>query len=172
MNCRTAAKYLGPYADGELSQAERAPLDLHLRDCPACREEVRTIRALDRAAAGIDAPPVSERQWQETWDGVQTGIRSTLPAVFLSRPFAWAPLAAAALIVAGIVAYLYYSRTPVKGPDGLAGGTAPPREAPAFLAGLSEVRFVEGSSPDYIPSTFVADDGTTVVWIAGIRPGI
>ena len=47
---------LSAYADGELTEAERAAVDAHLISCPACRQELEATR---RAKAWVAyLPPV------------------------------------------------------------------------------------------------------------------
>ncbi|HEY5888455.1 MAG TPA: zf-HC2 domain-containing protein, partial [Acidimicrobiales bacterium] len=47
---------LSAYADGELTEAERAAVDAHLPACPACRQELEATRRVKAWVA--DLPPV------------------------------------------------------------------------------------------------------------------
>jgi Putative zinc-finger len=60
---RTVREELGAYALGALEPRERGAVDAHLRDCPACREELARLAALPGllarlpdGAAGAEAP--------------------------------------------------------------------------------------------------------------------
>lgn len=46
MDCRAAQDLVPGYLDGELSDAQAAPLRQHLLDCPACRGAVQETRNL------------------------------------------------------------------------------------------------------------------------------
>ena len=50
---------LGAYHDGELTPDEAARVEAHVRDCPACAEELRALRQISglfAAGAGLDVP--------------------------------------------------------------------------------------------------------------------
>ena len=170
MNCRTAEKLLGPYTDGELPPERAAAMDGHRSACAACREEVRFLRAADKAAGDLEAPPVSERQWEDCWDGIRAGIASAPSRAILPSRWAWTPLAAAAVLFAGVLTFVLIER-----PFGPAapGPPAAPRLVQRLFPGRSEVRSVASTSTDYVPVTVVADDqGSTVVWIAEVNPAL
>lgn len=46
--CDSARPLVPSYLDGELSEAQAAPLRTHLLECPACREVAKEGRALER----------------------------------------------------------------------------------------------------------------------------
>ncbi|ABG03906.1 putative transmembrane anti-sigma factor [Rubrobacter xylanophilus DSM 9941] len=59
-----ARERLGPYLLGQLEPGERAEVEEHLRECPACREELRELgvaHAALRAAAAL-RPPETVRE--------------------------------------------------------------------------------------------------------------
>ncbi|MBE3581915.1 MAG: zf-HC2 domain-containing protein [Thermoanaerobacteraceae bacterium] len=53
MKCRQAKKLLSPYLDDELSAKEKAALEEHLRDCPACQAELGRLRKISEGLKGI-----------------------------------------------------------------------------------------------------------------------
>lgn len=65
------------YLEGEIHGAERAELEVHLADCPACRQELEDRRRLDLAVSGL--PPV------EVPDGFAEAVMARLPGARLSR---------------------------------------------------------------------------------------
>jgi anti-sigma factor RsiW len=52
MNCKYLRENLYEYLDGSLSASERAAVERHLADCPACREAVRRESQLARSLSG------------------------------------------------------------------------------------------------------------------------
>ena len=58
--CESAAALVPSYLDGELSEAQAAPLRTHLLQCPACREVAKDLKSLKRWFVQEDpvaAPP-------------------------------------------------------------------------------------------------------------------
>jgi len=47
---------LGVYHDGELSSADRAVVERHLKDCPACAAELARMERLSGLARGLTTP--------------------------------------------------------------------------------------------------------------------
>ena len=54
--CENAAALVPSYLDGELSEAQAAPLRTHLLQCPACREVAKDLKSLKRWFVE-EAPP-------------------------------------------------------------------------------------------------------------------
>jgi len=52
VNCEQAQKQLADYSAGFLRGKRRARLQAHLAACPACREHLAQLRALDQLLAG------------------------------------------------------------------------------------------------------------------------
>jgi len=48
LNCKNARTLIPSYLDGEVSEAQAAPLRRHLLSCPACRELAKSETALQR----------------------------------------------------------------------------------------------------------------------------
>lgn len=62
MNCKDSRSLIPGYLDGELSEAQAAPLRQHLMDCPACRRATSGQKALGRwfrtePASDVPVPP-------------------------------------------------------------------------------------------------------------------
>lgn len=57
--CTAIGEQLSAYIDGELSEADEAAVDTHLRDCPDCAKLCTALRTLrvDLAGAQLDPPP-------------------------------------------------------------------------------------------------------------------
>jgi hypothetical protein len=53
--CDNAAALVPSYLDGELSEAQAAPLRTHLLQCPACREVAKDLKGLKRWF--VEEPP-------------------------------------------------------------------------------------------------------------------
>ncbi|UCF71637.1 MAG: zf-HC2 domain-containing protein [candidate division WOR-3 bacterium] len=47
MNCDLPIEFLSAYLDGELSEQENAAVESHLKECSACREEMRVLKGID-----------------------------------------------------------------------------------------------------------------------------
>jgi Putative zinc-finger len=53
MSCRETTQSLGVYLVGALEPAERAEVEAHLRDCPACRDELAQLASLPSMLAQL-----------------------------------------------------------------------------------------------------------------------
>lgn len=108
-------RQLSAYHDGELSAALSAELENHLRQCPACREELRQLRKMSAwLASAIDeqAPTEAMARWK----------RSAQPArdrAVLRMTEMLSAAAAAILLVCSTMLWQHYSK-----PAGSAGRTA------------------------------------------------
>jgi hypothetical protein len=98
---------LSEYLDGELSPDEAAKLELHLRDCPACRQsltELKTMVARLAADPGLPADQPTDREWQAIRRAISgTRRRWMIPAVI-----------AASLAGLAIAGALLRSREPLR----------------------------------------------------------
>ena len=64
MNCAKAVPLLSALADNEVSPAERAAVEEHLRECPDCRATLAIFRAFNAAVAGtLPAPAARATPW-------------------------------------------------------------------------------------------------------------
>src|SRR5215212_7419991 len=98
---------LDAYHDGELSPAERADVEAHLRDCPSCAAELAAIRSMSRAFADTSPPESSHGQLLEL-------ARSVRPersdARMLLRLFRGTAVAAAVLLACALGGAAYLSQ--------------------------------------------------------------
>jgi anti-sigma factor RsiW len=60
MRCDRSRALMDKYAAEELAPDERAALNLHLRDCPGCRQQWVRWRGLLRILRSVPAPPVPQ----------------------------------------------------------------------------------------------------------------
>jgi anti-sigma factor RsiW len=98
---------LSEYLDNELAPAERAALDAHLRECPACRATLDELRAVTaRAHALADRTPVND-----LWPGIAAAIGSDISPLAARRrrepgtrrfSFSMPQLAAAAVLLMAV----------------------------------------------------------------------
>ena len=134
---------LSEYLDNELAAGERAALEAHLRECPACRATLDELRAVAaRAHALADRAPVND-----LWPGIAAAIGSEITP--LARrggrgrgtrrfTFSMPQLAAAAVLlmaVSGGAVWTLRNATPAR-PAALATGPGPVqpgRSAPSTI---------------------------------------
>ena len=96
MDCQN--ELIHAYHDGELSPAQVAAVEAHLRDCAACAEllaELRQVSRLVAAAPLADMPPAAMKRMQQAWWAAQD--RGVL------RVASWLTAAAAAVILAAVM---------------------------------------------------------------------
>ena len=113
MDCRETQALLTAFHDGELTAADRARVDAHLRGCTECRALLADLARADQAARVPDPGPAY-------WDRFNARVMDRVereadgPKVALLRPkHGWmrqqlrylVPAAAAAALVVGIVRY-------------------------------------------------------------------
>ncbi len=96
MDCRN--ELIHTYHDGELSPAQVAAVDAHLRECTDCREllaDLRQVSQLVTTAPMVDLPPQAMKRMQQAWWAAQD--RGVL------RVASWLTAAAAAVILAAVM---------------------------------------------------------------------
>ena len=98
---------LDAYHDGELSPAERADVEAHLRDCPACAAELAAIRGLSAAFAGAAPREPSHEQLMQLAQSVRAEPSDDR---MLLRLFRGTAVAAAVLLACALAAAAYLSR--------------------------------------------------------------
>jgi predicted anti-sigma-YlaC factor YlaD len=64
MNCEQVQNLLGRFHDGELGQAERAAVEVHLGNCPSCACELAGIAELAETARSLSAPEPPKDLWK------------------------------------------------------------------------------------------------------------
>ena len=65
MNCEQVQSVLGRFHDGELDQAERAAVEIHLGNCPNCAGELAAIAELAEVARSVQLPEPPKDLWGE-----------------------------------------------------------------------------------------------------------
>lgn len=77
---------LSEYLDGDLTPAEHAEIDAHLRECPSCRDILAELRAVVRQAGSLpDTPPSAN-----LWPGIEAQISPNARVVpFTPRRFSF-----------------------------------------------------------------------------------
>ena len=95
---------LAAYIDGELDPAERERIEQEIASDPELKRQVDQWRRMDEAPGGLEPAPVSELQWQQTWQGIHermTGGHAAAPGKRgILRLVIFAAAAAAVLVVA------------------------------------------------------------------------
>ena len=72
MTCAEAEELLDDYVDGDLPEAQVQALELHIRDCPGCREQERRLRTILAQAGAL---PRSLAPARDLWPGIEDRIR-------------------------------------------------------------------------------------------------
>jgi hypothetical protein len=126
-NCDDIQVRLSEFADGDLAAADRAAVNAHLSSCAACRDLLRDLQHIRRAAESLGpiAPP------DHVWLQVAGQVRlerptADLPPTRVGRTPAmrqWIGLAAALLIVT-VGAHFFLTSVPVDNGAGDAGNAA------------------------------------------------
>ena len=155
MNCRDIEPLLSAERDGMLNQDQRASLDRHVANCPACAEmRINLSHAMDifkSDTAAIAVPDV-----EEEWLKLRSKLSTPSTKRATKRPLApiiWfgAPLAAAAAI-----AFAFFNSSP----------TAKPLGASVATSGeVAQAEYVEAGNVDASTIVYVdKDSGWLVVW--------
>jgi hypothetical protein len=96
--------------DGELPRADRADVEVHLRECPDCARHLEELAALDDHARAL--PVEAPEGYFESFPG---RVRSRLEAQAEAAPTHWRPpvwtWAAAAVLLLAVLTPLTYRRT-------------------------------------------------------------
>ena len=113
MNCDEAKNLMTVRFFGELSPAELAALEEHLRDCPD-RARISEISEIRREAFDLpDGPPPD---WERSWEVIAgRALDRRRDTRFLGLPWKWAPVAASLLAVF-ILGYIFGRRIFVPSP--------------------------------------------------------
>lgn len=99
MKCNLPIELLSGYLDGELDDKEKARVESHLKDCPACQEELQALRQIDEHVRDrVYEEPSREFIFtlnRRVMDKIRVSPRRSLFRFFP----VFAPVAAAALIL-------------------------------------------------------------------------
>ena len=138
---------LSAFLDGELSAADQAAVEDHLRECAACAHELEELAAVDAFAREIPVPAPAG-YFEELPGRVRARVRR--PAR-VPRLAVWAAAAAAVMAVTVTPLLIQRERSvtaPVSqsAPYAPATGAAPPSTVPAAEAGFAD----EGATRDRV----------------------
>jgi len=133
---------LSDLLDGDLTAADRAAVDAHLRDCRSCAsalEDLRRVRELARSFERMQPPPAA-------WERIaRRTVRSepTAPGTrWLHAP--WVGFAAAACLVLAVLTAYMVRRTAAPAPaETRAAATAPAPQTHTVSSVESELRLAE-----------------------------
>ena len=98
---------LSDYLDGELTLAEQAAVEAHLRECTACTAVLNDLKRVVARAQGIDARPPQGDLWRDIAARIDAGAPSAVTpfrARSQAKRFAFTlpQLAAASLVIAAM----------------------------------------------------------------------
>ena len=177
MTCKKAREIMVLEYYGEAGADDKARLDEHLRECPACaaeRSETRRLFALIDAHAPEDAPAPD---WERVWRGVRTGIAgeplTRRPAPAPWRRWAFAGAALTFVLVAGILIGRFglapapHPAVSAAAAASNANGGAPNGIRPAFAAYLEDLKPILLDYAHYVPGQNIK--GRVVVDEAALR---
>lgn len=142
MNTCSHSQLLSAYHDGELSPEDRARVEGHLRDCPACAAELEQFARLTSVFAGFEPPRLASDALRRIGDE---------PPIWIQRGYlrfveSLAGIAAAILVAAS--GWMLYQQR----------DTAPPRD--------SSIAYVV-VNPDQLDTSSEAPSARLNDWIAG-----
>jgi Putative zinc-finger len=124
------AERLSAFLDGELSAADRAQVESHLRECPACAHELEELAAVDAFAreVPVQAP---DGYFEALPARVRARVRrpSRIP-----RPALWAVAAAAAVMAVVVTPVVLQREGSVMAPTAPVAQAVPQGPVPATLA--------------------------------------
>jgi len=141
MTCAEIRLRLDDYVDGSLPEGELHDVELHLADCPSCREEASRIHALVLAAASLPRELLPDR---ELWGGIKARLSRENLSSARRGPLALLPALAAALAVLAALLSVFLRGAP---------------EAPKAIAGvqaastLGQQEHVQEAEVDYLKAT-------------------
>jgi len=113
VNHRRVGLLLSRYVDRDLNDHERSGLELHLKECVSCRDQLQEYQSVSRCLA-ISAPiEAAPYLWTRTRQAIQDSMQ---PVGLMARlrP-ALVPVAAAALVVMALVTGFQLTRTVSQG---------------------------------------------------------
>jgi putative zinc finger protein len=132
---------LSAFLDGELSAADQAAVEGHLRECAACAQELEELAAVDACARELPVPAPAG-YFEELPGRVRARVRRP---VRVPRLAVWAAAAAAAAVMAVTVTPLLMQRersvtapAAQSAPHVPATGAAPPSTVPPAEAGFAD----------------------------------
>ena len=100
MNCKEIEVYLSGYMDGELTQQERQPLEIHIRSCQRCQTVLAQLREAQEATLRLDL----EEPEQEDWKLMEARVLERV-----SQGLGWSVLLVWLVVTTGYTLYQYAS---------------------------------------------------------------
>jgi anti-sigma factor RsiW len=134
---------LSIYVDGELPSPWKEKMDVHLRDCPACREKFENFKQLHELVnINTSAKKTSEAEIQESkeriWRKIEAKKRFVpYPRIWQRRISISLPAAAAAIIIIALAAIFISGGRQILN-NGLAGKKASSDERANFILAAEE----------------------------------
>jgi len=145
MRCGTWKKRISDAMDGALTEARKARLERHLRDCAACRAYRDELTALGKGLAGLADPGLAPGAWED-WcrrlDQKLAAPKTTSQRTPFAARWRWAWGGASLAALAFIVTYFAVIRPR---------GTEEPAIVP-FEDSAAQVLGEIGASPDLAES--------------------
>ena len=115
IRCDDVLDRLEAFIDGELADGERLPVERHLRNCTSCAGELEHAVASVTALRALPELDVPDRVIEKARESLALDSPKTDVATRTGRRRRW--LAAAAVIVAGILATSFVMRRSAPQPD-------------------------------------------------------
>jgi len=112
MNCQVCRKFLSLFIDFPLPDKQHAQIEKHLNDCEDCRKELKALSNTINLVQQIPPSPMPEDFLPRLRARLQS--ESSHPREWrLWNPWAWGPVAAAAMILLTLVLYQPFNDFPL-----------------------------------------------------------
>jgi anti-sigma factor RsiW len=116
--------FLEKYFDQEVTDTERALVDGHLQDCPACRDVLKSMEELQTLMKAPVEEAVQKEDFPWVWQKIERGIRlpekrtwwqslrSWLDITPISKRRIWIPAVATVVVFLFITAQIIFKKAP------------------------------------------------------------
>ncbi len=84
MTCREYKDVMMAYLDGELENEQIKQFQAHLKDCPACRQDLEEFTSLKEITDSVSLVEPEDRVWDQYWDNVYNRLERRMGWVFFS----------------------------------------------------------------------------------------
>ena len=123
-SCSAVSKLLEKYFDQEVTEEERALVEAHLLDCPACQDVLSSMEKIKDLVRAPVEEAAEKEDFPWVWQKIERGIRSEERPTFwetlrswlqISPPFrrkVWVPALTGVAIVLLITIPLLFKKTP------------------------------------------------------------
>jgi len=156
-SCSSISTALEKYFDQEVTDEERSLVEGHLRDCPACRDALKSMEELRTLMRVPVEEAVQKEDFPWVWQKIERGIRlqekrtgwqslrSWLDVTPLLRRKVWIPAIATFVVLLFITGQIIFKQSP-------------------SYQGASVVEYLE--SPTYNVMVYQLDEpNVTVIWM-------